>query len=155
MYSFSNYNVKRGDNFFILSCSTILQYENEHDESYQGGWFGAITPSCWDDAIIKKMGRDQYYVYHLYGIQLNHGCYNKLSDFKGIHKLSNRPVGVYEDSYITSNGKVYAGMSCAFGIDGFFSDVSPFLIIGTELNINQIKKIFSILKLSHKSKKNT
>lgn len=146
MYKFINYKMKHHNNFCVLSCMNILEFKNIQEEANYMGWSGTVTPSCWDDIIIDKIGTTQYFVHHLYGIQLNHGCFNKLSDFKGIHKLTNRPSGVYETSYVTPNGKVYVGASCSSGVEGFNSSISSFLIVGPKLNCEQFERIFSSFK---------
>lgn len=145
MYSFNKYKIEKGKNFYILSCENILQYKSEDDE-FKEEYLAAITPSCWDETLVSKINLNAYHIYHIYGMQMLHGCYNRISDYKGVCKLSNRPVGIYENAYITPDGKVYWGMSSTLGIEGFYSDISSILIICPQMSNEQCNRIFSVFK---------
>lgn len=80
MYSFNKYKIEKGKNFYILSCENILQYKSEDDE-FKEEYLAAITPSCWDETLVSKINLNAYHIYHIYGMQMLHGCYNRIGAF--------------------------------------------------------------------------
>lgn len=70
----------------------------------------AACPPWWEKAICRKLSKSLCTPYYCCSFYLPHGMYNKMTDYKGIWKLSKLPSGCMEHAYIVDEGKVYWGV---------------------------------------------
>lgn len=145
MYLFNNFNIERKKQLYHLSCDILHQYDNENDE-LQSERRMVVTPDCWDRAIAEQLERKDLYTYHIFGVRYLSGFYNKLTDYRGATKLTNRICNAFEDSYVIPDGKVYCGISCTLGSCEFMSDLSPLIVLGPQLKESVV---LSVLKMNN------
>ncbi len=104
MYMYSDCSlIKQKDHVtFIAKAIAIL----ERDE-YIGK---ASCPPWWEKAICRKLKNCLFIPYYCCAHCLPHGMFNRMTDHKGIWKLSKLPSGSMEHAYIVDEGKVYWGV---------------------------------------------
>lgn len=108
MIVYDNYSFEKNRNYVVFSASALSVVE----------LVGTVEiletepmPAQWNDALRAGIDFEKYNQYCICIHEKQHGFYNRLTDHRGIWKLTGLPYGIAEDSYEVNRGKVYWGVS--------------------------------------------
>lgn len=124
----------------ILDGDCEIEFEYSDNEIIRLG-----TPKCWDDALLSRLDFEELSIYHICGTLMEHGRYNAVTDHRKIWGLNHLEKGLYDNSYMVKNGKVYFGITQGKGKDCFLSDTSSTMLLvpdRCELDPNEVFLLF-------------
>lgn len=140
MTVFKHYDVQRNPTNILISADYILEHESSKDESFQLG-----TPKWWDDYVADKIDFKNFDVYFLCFYEVPNGCYNAVTNHKGVWGLANLPKGIYNAHYQMTKGRMYFGVLKVFDAQSFCDIcVGTALVLSKETTLD-VDGIFRIL----------
>lgn len=120
---YCTYELTVSDMRLVLSADACVMFEHANENVSFG------TPKCWDDTFLSRINIEEYSIYHVSGVMMRYGNYNRLTDHGGVWRLMDIPKGQFDGAYMTPEGKVYLGISVGYGKDAFLSYIASTIIL--------------------------
>lgn len=92
------------ENHIIFKAKAITLLDD--DEAFER----TSIPEWWEKSICRRILRNPYTAYYWYTHCVQHGFYNKVTDYKGIWGLTSLPKGSMNGFYDVDDGRVYWGV---------------------------------------------
>lgn len=92
------------ENHIIFKAKAITLLDD--DEAFER----TSIPEWWEKSICRRILRNPYTAYYWCTHCVQHGFYNKVTDYKGIWGLTSLPKGSMNGFYDVDDGRVYWGV---------------------------------------------
>lgn len=137
---YKNFNIKKEQNHIALSAKAFKILETAEDDNLS---YVMKCPAIFHKIISLKLNLIKYDKFSIYTLLKKE--YNQITDYKKIWKLCGlNNIGLYDNNYLISEGKVYFGIAEEKKNENIVSKISIYCKDRSKIDFDAIFDIFKI-----------